>query len=152
MVTAKTIKNLRDKTGVSIMLCKKALEEAGGDIDKAVLVLRKQGLKIAEKKAERTMQAGTVNCYIHSNKQVGVLIEARSETDFVAKNDGFQSFVYDIAMHIAAMDPENIEELMEQPYIKNQDIKVGDYLNDTIQKFGENIKIARFMRYSVSQK
>lgn len=152
MVTAKIIKNLRDKTGVSIMLCKKALEEAGGDIDKAVLVLRKQGLKIAEKKADRTMRAGIVNCYIHSNKQVGVLIEAKSETDFVAKNDGFQSFIYNIAMHIAAMNPENIEELLEQPYIKNQDIKVGDYLNDIIQKFGENIKIARFTRYSVSQK
>lgn len=152
MVTAKIIKNLRDKTGVSIILCKKALEEAGGDIDKAVLVLRKQGLKIAEKKADRTMRAGTVNCYIHSNKQVGVLIEAKSETDFVAKNNDFQIFVYDIAMHIAAMNPKNIEELLEQPYIKNQDIKVGDYLNDIIQKFGENIKIARFTRYSVSQK
>ena len=152
MISSEDIKQLRDKTGVSVMLCKKALEETGGDMDRAVLVLRKQGMKIAEKKSERMMKAGAVNCYVHSNKQVGVLIEARSETDFVAKNEGFQSFVYDIAMHIAAMDPENNEELLEQPYIKNQDMKVKDCLNDMIQKFGENIKISRFIRYSVSQK
>lgn len=152
MINSELIKKLRDKTGVSVMFCKKALEEAEGDIDKAVLVLRKQGVKIAEKKSERTMKAGTINCYIHSNKQIGVLIEARSETDFVAKNNDFQIFVYDIAMHIAAMNPKNTDELMEQPYIKNQDIKVKDYLNNIIQKFGENINIARFMRYSVSKK
>lgn len=152
MITAEKIKELRDKTGISVMSCKKALEEAEGDMVQAVLLLKKQGVKVAEKKSDRELKAGIVQSYIHSNKQIGVLIEAKSETDFVAKNEAFQSFVHDIAMHIAASEPKNGSALLEQPYIKNPDISIKDYLNEMIQKFGENIEIVRFTRYEISKR
>jgi len=147
-ITADKIKELREKTKVSVMVCKKALEEADGDMAKATEILHQEGIKIAGKKSERKLNAGVVDSYIHSTKQVGVLIEARSETDFVAKNGAFLSFVHDIAMHIAALDPKNIEELIGQQYIKNPGVTIGDYIKEMIQKFGENIEIAGFVRYS----
>ncbi|MBI4692001.1 MAG: translation elongation factor Ts [Candidatus Terrybacteria bacterium] len=143
------IKNLRERTGVSVMACKKALEEAGGDMEKAISILRQEGIKIAEKKSERSLNAGIIESYIHSNKMIGVLLEARSETDFVARNEEFISFSHDIAMHIAASDPKDTAELLQQPYIKNPGVTVGDYLREMIQKFGENIEISRFVRYNV---
>lgn len=148
MIDSKTIKELRDKTGVSIMACKNALEEAGGDMDKAVSLLKERGLKVADKKSSRDLKAGIIESYIHSNKLIGVLVEARSETDFVAKNEAFLKFAQDIAMHIAASDPQDTLELLEQPYIKNPNITIKDYLNETVQKFGENIEITRFARFS----
>jgi len=149
MITAEQIKNLRERTGVSVMACKKALEEAGGDMEKAVLLLRQEGIKIAEKKSERALKAGIIESYIHSNKMIGVLLEARSETDFVARNEEFISFSHDIAMHIAASDPKDTAELLQQPYIKNPGITIGDYLKEMIQKFGENIEISRFVRFNI---
>ncbi len=143
------IKELRGKTDVSVMVCKKALEEAGGDFDKALLILRKEGAKIAGKKAERELKAGVIGAYIHSTKQIGVLIEVRCETDFVAKNEDFQEFVRNVAMHIAACEPKDAGALLGQPYIKNPDITVSDYIKETIQKFGENTEVPRFERYQV---
>lgn len=148
MITAEQIKKLRAQTGVSVMTCKKALEEAGGDTEKAILILRQEGAKIAKKKAERALKAGLIESYIHANRQIGVLVEVRSETDFVAKNEEFRSSSHDIAMHIAASDPVDVSELLQQPYIKNPEITVGDYLKEMIQKFGENIEISRFVRYT----
>lgn len=144
------VKELREKTNVSIMTCKKALEEAGGDMEKAMEFLRREGVKIADKKTERKLGAGIIDSYIHATKQVGVLVEARSETDFVAKNESFGSFAHDLAMHIAALDPQSIEEMLDQQYIKNPSITVGDYIKEVVQKFGENIEIARFVRYSLN--
>ncbi len=109
-ITTELIKSLRDQTGVSVMQCKKALEETGGDVEKALLVLRKNSAAQALKKADRTLGAGLIHAYIHSNKQVGVLLELNCETDFVAKNDDFQQLASDIAMHIAAMAPEYVSE------------------------------------------
>jgi elongation factor Ts len=105
-ITTERIKELRDKTGVSIMQCKKALEEAGGDMEKAILVLQKNSKASALKKTERTLGAGVVSSYIHSTHSVGVLVELMCETDFVAKNEDFKKLAYDIALHIAAMDPQ----------------------------------------------
>ncbi len=110
MITTETIKALRDQTGVSVMQCKKALEEAGGDMDKALLVLRKMSSAQAEKKAGRTLGAGLVHAYIHSNKKVGVLLELNCETDFVAQNEAFVGLATDIALHIAAMSPEFVSK------------------------------------------
>lgn len=164
MITTEQIKDLRNKTNISITQCKKALEEAGGDIEKALFILRNTGAKIAGKKAEREVKAGIIDSYIHSNKQVGVLIDVRCETDFVAKNEDFQAFVHNVAMHVAALGPlyikksdvpqdekEEIKErvLLDQLYVKNPNITVGEYLKETIQKFGENIKIKQFIRYSL---
>lgn len=138
------IKKLREQTDVSVMQCKKALEEAGGDFDKALELLREEGAKIAEKKSEREMKAGIIDAYIHSNKQIGAMVEVLCETDFVARNKDFQEFVHNIAMHIAAMNPPSKEELLEQAYIKNPGITIADYIKEAVQKFGENINISRF--------
>lgn len=110
MITTEQIKELRDLTGVSVMQCKKALEEAEGDKEKALLVLRKKSSDIAMKKGDRELGAGVVDSYIHSNKTVGTLIELLCETDFVARNEEFITMARDIAMHITATNPEYISE------------------------------------------
>ena len=135
-------------TEVSVMACKKALERAEGDIKKAILILQKEGAKIAKKRAEREVGAGVIESYVHNN-QIGVLVEVRSESDFVARNEEFRTFAHNIAMHIAASDPADVEKLLLQEYVKDPEITVGDYLKQTIQKFGENIKISRFFRCSL---
>lgn len=106
MVTTEDVKKLRDQTGISVMQCRKALEEAGGDFEKALVILRKQSGSIAEKKADRTLGAGVVASYIHATGAVGAIVELSCETDFVAKNEEFKALAYDIAMQVAATDPQ----------------------------------------------
>ncbi len=106
MVTTDAIKELREATGVSVMQCKKALEEAGGDKEKALIILKKKGAEASAKKGDRTLAATQVAAYVHSTGIVGVLVELACETDFVAKNPEFKQLGYDIAMHIAALKPE----------------------------------------------
>ena len=113
MVTTEQIKELRNSTGISVMQCKNALEEAEGNMEKAVLILKKKAGAAANKKSARSLGAGVIEAYIHSNNNVGVLVELGCETDFVAKNEDFKPLAYDIAMHIAGMSPE---------YISNEDI------------------------------
>ncbi|MFA6006354.1 MAG: elongation factor Ts [Candidatus Paceibacterota bacterium] len=107
-ITPEQIKSLRDATGISVMQCKKALEEAGGDSDKAIEILKKKSGEIAIKKADRTLGAGTIAAYLHGG-QVGAMVELQTETDFVAKNDEFKTLAYDIAMHVAASNPLYID-------------------------------------------
>lgn len=116
MITTEQIKDLRDRTGVSVIQCKKALEEAGGDIEKALVILRKKSGEISAKKGDRTFGAGTVQAYIHSNGSVGSLVELVSETDFVSGNEEFKALARDIAMHVAASNPTFItkEEIDEK--------------------------------------
>jgi elongation factor Ts len=109
-ITAKQIAKFRAKTGLPMMECKKALTEANGDEEKALDLLRKKGVTKAAQKSERTTKAGIVESYIHNGGQIGVLVEVLSETDFVAKNDEFKSFVHDIALHIAAVNPKYISK------------------------------------------
>lgn len=108
MSTTEDIKKLREETSVSIAVCKMALEESGGDFEKAFLFLKKESAKIAEKKSERSTSAGVVSSYIHNNDKIGVLVEVRCETDFVARTDEFKEFSQNLAMHIAALDPHFI--------------------------------------------
>lgn len=166
IITTEIIKELRDKTGVSVMQCKKALEEAGGDIEKALEVLREIGSAQAEKKADRTLGGGIVHSYIHSNKKVGVLLELNCETDFVAGNEEFVSLANDLVLHIAGMAPDFISEtdvpesdkadesykdrvLLNQPFVKNPDITIEQRINEVIQKTGEKVAVGRFVRYTV---
>lgn len=116
-ITTEEIKALRDKTGLSIMQCKKALEDAGGDQEKAQIILQKKGGEVAGKKGDRNLGAGAVVSYIHSSGTIGTLVELSCETDFVAKNPEFKAIAYDIAMHIAATNPT---------YLKREDIKEED--------------------------
>lgn len=149
MISPEQIKNLREQTGVSIIACKNALEEAGGDLEKALSLLAERGAKIAEAKSERATRAGIIDSYIHPTKQIGVLLELRSETDFVAKNVDFQNLGHDISMHIAASCPQDVEDLLHQPFVKKPEITIADYIKEFIQKFGENIEVSRFSRFNV---
>jgi len=112
-ITAQLVKQLRDRTGAGMMECKKALEEANGDLDNAEVVLRKRGIASASKKATRSALQGVVAAYIHPGAQLGVLIEVNCESDFVARTDDFQTLVKDLAMHVAAADPK---------YIRREDV------------------------------
>jgi len=192
MITNEQIKNLRDQTGVSVMQCKKALEEAKGDAEKALLILRKKSGDVAAKKKDRSLGAGAVAAYVHSNAAIGALVELLSETDFVSNNEEFRLIAYDIAMHITAANPEFLKRsdvpenelkkaselfadeikdkpaairdkilegklnahfkervLLEQTFIKNQDLTIQEVVDAAIQKFGEKIAIGRFARFSV---
>jgi elongation factor Ts len=120
MVTIDQIKSLRDKTGISVMLCRKALEEAGGDEGKALILLKKKGAETALKKADRVLLAGTIAAYIHTGGRVGAMVELAAETDFVANHPDFKALAYDLAMHVAASNPEFISLADVPPTAKEE--------------------------------
>ncbi len=142
------IQKLRDATSAGVMDCKRALEEAKGDFDKALEFIREKGLVRAESKKERSTGAGLIETYVH-NERVGVLSIIRTETDFVARSEDFRKLSHEIAMQIAAMNPENIEELLKQPYIKDPGMNIGEMIKGFIAKFGENIQVEKFCRYEI---
>ncbi len=143
------VKELREKTGISVMECKKALTEAGGDMDKALAVLRERSIAMAGKKSDRELGAGTVGSYVHNSAQVGAMVVLNSETDFVSKNDEFVALARDLAMHISAMQPADQAELLLQPYIKDPSKTIEGLLNEATQKFGERVAVGDFSRFSV---
>ena len=142
------VQKLRDLTGAGVMECKKALESSSGDIESARLIIQKTGLHRADKKSQREVKAGLLSSYIHNNR-VGVLLELRCETDFVAKADTFKELARALTMQIAAMNPVDIDALMAQPYIKDESRSVGDTVKEAISRIGENIKVERFCRYEL---
>src|SRR3989344_787147 len=142
-VNARDVQKLRDITGSGFMDCKKALTDAGGDLDQAKKILQERGLKVAEKKATRSTGAGLLESYVH-NSRVGVLLELRCETDFVAHSDPFKNLSRDLAMQIAAMNPENVDALLKQPFVKDPAMTVEDLIKGIIAKVGENTKVERF--------
>ena len=193
-VNAQMVSELRARTGAGMMDCKRALEEANGDMDKASEILRKKGIAKAEKRAGRVASQGVVVSYIHHNQQVGVLLELNSETDFVARNESFGQLAREIALHIASMDPigvnpedvpsemldrerriaeeqvaaegkpENIRAkivegklkkfvaertLLEQPFVRNDKITVGELIKEASGKLGEAITVRRFARFQI---
>ena len=193
-VSATQVKELREKTGAPMMDCRNALAESKGDVEQAIVYLRKKGLSVAAKKSSRVTSEGSVASYIHAGGKIGVLLEVNCESDFVARTDDFQSLVHDIAMHIAASDPKFIRKedvtaadferekeiyraqaaatgkpanvvdkivegkmakfyeevcLLDQPFIKEQTISVGQLIASKIGKLGENISVRRFARFKV---
>mgnify|MGYP001558227692 FL=1 len=146
MIDAKKIKELRDQTGLSFGHCKQALEEAGGDLTKAVELLRAKGESVAGKKADRALGAGTVAVYLHNGGQIGAMLLLRSETDFVAKNAEFKALAEDLAMQVAATAPESLETFLAEPFIKNPDSTVGEMVKSAVHKFGERIEVGQFSR------
>jgi elongation factor Ts len=153
-----TIKELREQTGLSFAQIKKALDEAAGDKEKALAILSQYSAAQAEKKSDREVEAGAVSAYVHSTGTTGVLLELACETDFVARNEEFVSLAKDLAMHVCAMAPTSINNedgagdetaLLKQAFIKNQEMTVEGRIQAAIQKFGENIKVSRFTRYSI---
>ena len=131
-ISAADVKALREKTGAGMLDCKKALEEAGGDMTKAAELLREKGLAAAAKKGDRIATEGLVESYIHGGGRIGVLVEVNCETDFVAKTDEFRTFVRDIAMHIAASNPKYItrEEVPEEVLEKEREILRNQAINE----------------------
>jgi elongation factor Ts len=195
-ITAQMVRELRERTGAPMMDCKAALSEASGDVENAIDVLRTRGLAKAAKKAGRATSEGVVGHYIHGGGRIGVLVEVNCETDFVARTDDFQSLVRDVAMHIAAADPQFVRReevtpevlekervifreqalasgkpqpvvdrivdgkiekfyeeavLLEQPFVKNPEITVGQLVAERIAKVGENIQVRRFARFKVGE-
>ena len=193
-ISPKDVSELRARTGAGMMDCKRALEEAGGDMEKASEILRKKGIAKAEKRSGRTASQGLVVSYIHHNQQVGVLLELNCETDFVARNEAFSQLARELALHVASADPigvnpedvpaELIERerriaeeqvaaekkpeqirakivdgkikkfvaertLLEQPFVKNDKITVGELIKEASGKLGETISVRRFARFQV---
>lgn len=188
------IQVLRDRTGLGMMDCKKALEETNGDIEKAIELLRKKGALTAEKRASKETAEGLVHAYIHPGSKIGVMVEINCETDFVARTEATLQFAKDLCMHIAAIKPlflapENVDAtfierekdifkaqmadsgkpekiveqiiegklkklysdicLLQQPFVKNDQMTVTEVLQELIAKTGENIRIKRFARFEI---
>jgi len=128
MISSDVVKELRDKTGISVMQCKAALEEAGGDMEKALMLLRKKGSSIADKKGDRVLASGIFQTYTHSNKKVASVVELLSETDFVSKHEDFAKLAYDIALQVAATNPEykSRADVPEEMMTKIKDMYVAE--------------------------
>jgi elongation factor Ts len=193
-ITAQLVKQLRDRTSAGMMECKKALEEAKGDLGEAEVVLRKRGVASASKKAGRSTKQGMIGTYVHPGSQLGVMVEVNCESDFVARTEAFQALVHDIAMQVAAADPQFLRKedvtqaaldkerdiyraralaegkpekivermvegrlakyyeevcLLEQPFVKENTLTIGQMVTTAIAKMGENITISRFVRFKV---
>jgi elongation factor Ts len=148
MSKAVEVQKLREMTGAGVMECKRALDEADGDLEKAAELIHKEGLSRAEKKAGREVNAGIIDSYLH-NDRVGVLLRLSTETDFVARSKEFRELSHNICMQIAAMDPGNVEDLLEQPYIKDEEVTIEELVKGAIAKLGENIKVEEFTRYAL---
>jgi elongation factor Ts len=146
-ITAELVKTLREKTDAGMMDCKKALKETGGDLDAAVAYLRQKGLAVAAKRAERATSEGAIWASISPDHQSGILLEVNCETDFVAKTPAFVELGTKLTEHLAAVALESVEELLGQPCPHDTNLTVTDYLNETIAKTGESIRIRHFTRY-----
>lgn len=143
------VKKIRAESGLGIMEIKSALEEVGGDETKAKELLKEKGFKKAESKAERETHQGRVATYTHSTGKIGVIAQVLCETDFVAKHEDFVGFTKDLCLQIAAMNPENVEILMKQEFIKDTSKTLEDMLKALIAKFGENMKVTKFERFEI---
>ncbi|MFH1462466.1 MAG: translation elongation factor Ts [bacterium] len=147
MIKIDQVKQLREETAAAISDCKKALEEAKGDLKAAKDILRKWGKDLARKKNSRETLHGTIASYIHPNKKIGVLLELNCETDFVAKGQDFQTLSHELCLQAAAMGEE--PPFLSQPWIKDQSKTINDLVQEHIAKTGENITIKRFIRYEI---
>ncbi len=149
-ITASLVKQLRERTGAGMMECKSALTEAKGDIGEAEVVLRKRGIASAGKKATRTTKQGVVGSYIHAGAQLGVLVEVNCESDFVARTDDFQELVRDLAMHIAAADPQFVrkEDVTQAAIDKEKEIQRARALNEgKPEKMADKIVEGRMAKF-----
>ena len=165
-IPAALVKELRQLTGAAVMECKKALVEAGGDLERAVAVLQQRGIALAEKRMHRETAQGLVECYIHAGGRLGAMVEVNCETDFVARTDDFKRLARDLAMQVVATNPLSVSEedlpsgaegdpaelcLLRQPFIKDESRTVQDVVKEVIARTGENIRVRRFARFELGQ-
>ena len=150
MISASMVKDLREKTGAGMMDCKKALTETNGDMEKAIEYLREKGITKAAKKSSRIAAEGLVLAYVSEDNKVGAAVEVNSETDFVAKNEEFRTFVQALAKQVALNNPADVEALLNEEYIEEAGKKVSEVLTDKVAKIGENMNIRRFVRFETT--
>ena len=166
-IKTEDVKKLRESTGAGVMDCKEALANSGGDVNKAMAILKEKGLKIAAKKADRVAKAGLISSYVHHDARIGVLVEVNCETDFVARTDDFQKLCRDLALQVASTSPKYLKKedaskdltedeikhlcLFEQEFIKDPSLKIKDYVTQIIAKTGENIVVRKFIRFQLGE-
>jgi len=150
-VDPKEVQRLREETNAGVMDCKRALEDASGDYQKAKDLLKERGLQKAAKKEGRAAKEGVVAAYIHAGGRVGALVEIASETDFVARGDEFQKLAREVAMQVAAMSPATLDDLLAQAYIRDASKTVKDLVTDLAVKTGENLSVRRFQRFALGE-
>ena len=150
MISASMVKDLREKTGAGMMDCKKALTETNGDMEKAIEYLREKGITKAAKKSSRIAAEGLVLAYVSEDNKVGAAVEVNSETDFVAKNEEFRTFVQALAKQVALNNPADVDALLNEEYIEEAGKKVSEVLTDKVAKIGENMNIRRFVRFETT--
>ncbi len=143
------LKQLREETGISFSLCKKALEQSKNDLEKAKKLLSEWGAEKVKDKASRSTSQGAIFAYVHHNKKVASLVELLCETDFVANNADFQKLGTELAMQVASIAPQDVDELQKQEYIRDPKKKVEDLIREAVLKLGENIKIGKFVRWAL---
>jgi elongation factor Ts len=165
-ISVTLIKELREKTSAGVMECKQALQEAGGDLNRASEVLQERGLAKAEKKMDRVASQGLIEAYVHSGGRIGVMVEVNCESDFVAHTDEFKALAHDLALQVAATAPQyvspeeipqdtelNPEEvcLLAQPFIKDDSKKISDLIAAASAKVGEKVIVGRFARFELGK-
>jgi len=144
------LKKLRAETSAGVSDCRQALEDAGGDYEKAKKLVMERSTAKAAKKADRETGSGLVESYVHGGK-VGVLVELRCETDFVARTDEFKALAHEVALQVAAMNPKDVKELLESAYIRDPKLTIEALIKQTIGKLGENITLGRFSRLALGE-
>ena len=150
-IDPKDVQRLRSESGAGVMDCKRALEDAGGDYEKALGLLKQRGLESVAKKSGREAKEGVIASYIHGNGRVGSLVELASETDFVSRGEEFQKLAREIAMQVAAMEPATIDELLEQPYIRDGSKKIKDLVTEVAATTKENVHVRRIQRFALGE-
>ncbi len=144
------LKKLREETSAGVADCRQALENANGDYEKAKKFLGERGLEKAAKKEGKETSQGIVESYVHAGK-IGVLVELRCETDFVARTDEFRSLAHEVALQVASMNPKNAEDLLKSQYIRDTSVTIAELIKQIVAKVGENITVARFTRICLGE-
>jgi elongation factor Ts len=150
-IDPKDVQRLRSESGAGVMDSKRALEDAAGDYAKALGLLKQRGLESVAKKSGREAKEGLIASYIHSGGRIGALVELASETDFVSRGDDFQKLAQEIAMQVAAMNPATVEELLEQPYIRDGSKKIKDLVTEVASTTKENVHVRRIQRFALGE-
>ncbi len=150
-IDPKDVQRLRSESGAGVMDCKRALEETRGDYAKALALIKERGIQSVAKKSEREAKEGLVASYVHSNGRIGALVELASETDFVSRGDNFRELAQEIAMQVAAMDPATVEELLEQPYIRDGSKTIKDLVTAVAASTKENVHVRRIERFALGE-
>ena len=150
-IDPKDVQRLRSESGAGVMDCKRALEETAGDYAKALALIKERGIESVAKKSERSAKEGVIASYVHANNRVGALVELASETDFVSRGEEFQKLAKEIAMQVVAMEPATVDELLEQPYIRDSSKKIKDLVIDVAATTKENVHVRRIQRFALGE-